>query len=64
MQDVGSQVTFKRPGNWVYLIKRPSGRQSVKTIKYLQYIEGACCLLHEVQIRNKNAINFSEKNGN
>jgi hypothetical protein len=30
MQDVGSQVTFKRPGNWVYLIKRPSGRQSVK----------------------------------
>jgi hypothetical protein len=30
MQDVGSQVTFKRPGNWVYLNKRPSGRQSVK----------------------------------
>jgi hypothetical protein len=30
MQDVGSQVTFKRPGNWVYLIKRPSGWQSVK----------------------------------
>jgi hypothetical protein len=27
MQDVGSQVTFKRPGNWMYLIKRPSGRQ-------------------------------------
>jgi hypothetical protein len=30
MQDVGSQVTFKRPGSWVYLIKRPSGQQSVK----------------------------------
>jgi hypothetical protein len=30
MRDVGSQVTFKRPGNWVYLIKRLSGRQSVK----------------------------------
>jgi hypothetical protein len=29
MQDVGSQVIFKRPGNWGYLIKRPSGRQSV-----------------------------------
>jgi hypothetical protein len=33
MQDVGSQVTFKRPRNWGYLIKRPSGRQSVKIYK-------------------------------
>jgi hypothetical protein len=29
MQDVGSQVTFKRPRNWGYLIIRPSGLQSV-----------------------------------
>jgi hypothetical protein len=34
MQDVGSQVIFKRPRNWGYLIKRPSGWQSVKRFFY------------------------------
>jgi hypothetical protein len=33
MQDVGSQVTFKRPRNWGYLIKRPSGQQSVNKVR-------------------------------
>jgi hypothetical protein len=35
MQDIGSQVTFKRPRNWGYLIKRPSGRQIVKSGVYV-----------------------------